>query len=152
MNKENDEYLVNKYPKIFKNRYGNMRETAMCWGFSCGDGWFWLIDNLCSQIQWKIDHPSWKDGKPQVIEQVVATQVKEKFGGLCFYVECASPEIYAIIHFAESISHSICEECGSTKNIGHTNGWITTLCEDCSKSEKYKNKEWIKKDKNEKLG
>lgn len=147
MTQELEFKLVEKYPKIFTGYGGDPKKTLLAFGFECGDGWFWLIDNLCSHIQWKIDHPSWKDGKPQIIEQVVATQVKEKFGGLCFYVNSAPIEIHEIIHFAESLSYSICEECGSTKNIGRTTGWITTLCEDCSKSDRYKNKEWIKNDK-----
>ena len=60
MKKENDDYLVNKYPKIFKDRYGDMKQTAMCWGFECGDGWFWIIDNLCGCIQSYIDSNSKK--------------------------------------------------------------------------------------------
>ena len=40
MRKELDEKLCEKYPLIFKNRHADMTETAMCWGFECGDGWF----------------------------------------------------------------------------------------------------------------
>jgi len=132
MKKELDEKLCEKYPKIFVNRHGDMKTTAMCWGFACGDGWYWLIDRLCSNLQWNTDKNN-RDGK---YPQVVASQVKEKFGGLCFYVESATPEQYAVISFAETLSNHTCEECGTTKNIGHTKGWITTLCEDCSVSSK----------------
>ena len=48
---ELDEKLVRDFPKIFRDRHGNMRETAMCWGFQCGDGWFDLIYELCSLLQ-----------------------------------------------------------------------------------------------------
>jgi len=128
MRKELDEKLCAKYPKIFVNRHGDMRTTCMCWGFACGDGWYWLIDRLCSNLQWNTDKNN-RDGK---YPQVVASQVKEKFGGLCFYVESATPEQYAVISFAETLSNYTCEVCGTTKNIGHTKGWITTLCEDCA--------------------
>jgi len=128
MKKELDEKLCAKYPKIFANRHGDMRTTAMCWGFACGDGWYWLIDRLCSNLQWDTDNNN-RNGK---YPQVVASQVKEKFGGLSFYVESATPEQYAVISFAETLSNYTCEECGTTKNIGHTKGWIQTLCEDCA--------------------
>ena len=49
----------------------------MCWGFSCGDGWYLLIDRLCSSLQWDTDTNKYP--------QVVATQVKEKYGTLRFY-------------------------------------------------------------------
>lgn len=55
MSPELDERLVKKYPKIFKDRYADMRTTAMCWGFECGDGWYNIIDALCANIQSHID-------------------------------------------------------------------------------------------------
>ena len=55
MSPELDEMLVVKYPKIFGNRFGSMNETCMCWGFSHGDGWYKIIDNLCANIQSHID-------------------------------------------------------------------------------------------------
>ncbi len=133
MRQELDEKLCAKYPKIFANRHGDMKQTCMVWGFECSDGWYWLIDQLCSNLQWNTDKNN-RDGK---YPQVVASQVKEKFGGLSFYVESATPEQYAVISFVESLSYKVCENCGSTKNIGHTKGWITTLCEDCSVNSKH---------------
>ena len=50
MRNELDELLCAKYPKIFVNRHADMTTTAMCWGFDCGDGWYNIIDALCSQI------------------------------------------------------------------------------------------------------
>ena len=134
MRQELDEKLCAKYPKIFVNRHGDKMKTLMCWGFSCGDGWYWLIDRLCSNLQWNTDH----NNQPQI----VAVQVKEKFGGLRFYVESASPEQYAVISFAESLSYGVCEECGSPHNIGRTSGWIRTLCETCAGD----NETWTKKE------
>ena len=51
MREELDAKLVEKYPLLFKDRYAPMNETAMCWGFEIGDGWYQIIDSLCSQIQ-----------------------------------------------------------------------------------------------------
>jgi hypothetical protein len=57
MNEKLDAQLVEKYPHMFQNRYKSMQETAMCWGFECGDGWFHIIDSLCSNIE---HHVKWK--------------------------------------------------------------------------------------------
>lgn len=191
MNTELDKKLVEKYPLIFKDRYGDMKETAMCWGFECGDGWYDLIDGLCSNLQFNTDNNNKqyviknkvlrflvpflitivtkipgsynlnrkKQINPLVIirsfliskvhkfrsnlkfdyiesgkyPQIVATQVKEKFGGLRFYTQRGSSEQHSVISFAESLSYRICETCGSMKNVGRTNGWIVTLCETCAK-------------------
>lgn len=53
-----DRYLVLKYPKLFVNRYKTPMESCLSFGFECGDGWFWLIDNLCDSIQSYIDNNS----------------------------------------------------------------------------------------------
>lgn len=55
MNNELDEKLCAAYPKMFVNRHADMRTTAMCWGFSCGDGWYNIINHLCGNIQSHID-------------------------------------------------------------------------------------------------
>ena len=127
MTQELDEKLCKDYPKIFADRHADMRTTAMCWGFDCNDGWFWLINNLCKTIQDYIDN-----NKHLNIPQVVATQVKEKFGGLCFYYNGGDNLISGMVWLAESLSYSICENCGSTKDVTHnTEGWIYTRCKTC---------------------
>lgn len=55
MRKELDELLCSRYPKLFRDRHAPMQQTCMCWGFDCGDGWFDVIDVLCSNIQSHID-------------------------------------------------------------------------------------------------
>ena len=131
MRKELDDKLVKKYPKIFKDRNADMKETAMCWGFDHDDGWFWLIDNLCESIQGYIDRND--------VPQVVATQVKEKFGSLRFYYEGGNDLIDGMVWLVEDMSYNICEICGSTKNVGVTSGWIKTVCKDCVKEKDIKN-------------
>jgi hypothetical protein len=46
MKKELDEKLCADYPELYSQRHGDMRETCMCWGFDCEDGWYDLIDTL----------------------------------------------------------------------------------------------------------
>ena len=55
MKQELDELLCAKYPLIFKDRNAPMTQTAMCWGFDCGDGWFTIIDTLCGLLTNKYD-------------------------------------------------------------------------------------------------
>lgn len=126
MSPELDKKLCEKYPKIFANRNGNPQETLMCWGFECGDGWYDLIDTLCGWLQFNTD----KNGHlPKYASQVVAVQVKEKFGGLRFYVEGASEVQYAAISFAEAMSYKICDVCGAPGKPS-TGGWISTRCDE----------------------
>ena len=124
MSPDKDKALCEKYPKIFAQRHGNMRETAMCWGFECSDGWYPLIDTLCNWLQ------SMTDNNPNHAEfpQVVATQVKEKFGGLRFYVHGATDYQHGAIDMAESLSYRICEVCG-LPGKPTTEGWIKTVCD-----------------------
>ncbi len=132
MKDELDKQLVEKYPKIFKDRYANMQETAMCWGFECGDGWYQILDSLCGQIQSYIDwnnrsaEAGYKDFQP--IEQVVAVQVKEKFGGLRFYYDGGDKHISGMVRMAESWASHTCEECGAPGKH-RSGGWIRTLCD-----------------------
>jgi hypothetical protein len=126
MTKELDKKLCAKYPKIFAQRNLPMNQTAMCWGFDVGDGWYWLIDQLCDRIQ------SYLDNNPHLkIPQVEAVQVKEKFAGLRFYINGGDDDIYGAISLAEHMSYNICEVCGSTKDIGCTQGWLMTICKSC---------------------
>jgi hypothetical protein len=118
--------LFEKYPKIFSEKDLDMTKTAMCWGICVGDGWYTLIDRLCDYLQFLTD----KQNAPQV----VASQVKEKFGTLRFHTRGVNEEQDAIISFAESLSGSICETCGKPANMDNRRtetGWIVTRCDEC---------------------
>ena len=74
---------------------------------------------------------------------VTVTQIKEKFGGLCFYYNGGDDDIFGMTRLAESLSYKICESCGTTLNVGQTNGWIYTCCWDClNKNERAKDLTW----------
>lgn len=127
MSPELDEYLCKKYPKIFIERHLSIQESAMPWGFQHGDGWKDLIDNLCGFIQSRIDN------NPHLnIPQVVFETVKEKFSTLRIYYSGGDETISGAVQFAEYLSGSICEECGTQENVGMTTGgWHKTICKDC---------------------
>ena len=134
MKQELDELLCTKYPKMMVNRNKDMKETCMCWGFECGDGWFNILDQLMSNIQHHIDwnNQNFEKGYTQYkqVAQVTLDQVKEKFGTLRFYYTGGDDIIDGMVRMAESMSGCTCEECG---NIGKSRGggWIHTYCEPC---------------------
>lgn len=126
----NKNELINKYPKIFKNVQLSPQESPMAFGIECGDGWLDLIDRLCSSLQFMTD----KNNYPQV----VANQVKEKFGGLRFYYheegdsnEYEDGFISGQVDFAEDESYHICEVCGTNRDVSTSSGWMITLCKSC---------------------
>ena len=137
MKEEFDKKLCEKYPKIFKNRNGSMQETCMCWGFSHGDGWYDIIDSLCASIQNHINNKRYQFREMSQEDfdeehQVVAAQVKEKFGGLRFYVDGGDDWVYGAISMAESMSYRTCEVCGAPGKTRGT-GWIRTTCDEHTK-------------------
>jgi hypothetical protein len=121
MKKELDELLCRRYPLIFAERGLPMNETCMCWGFACEDGWFDLIDALCERLQFWTD----RNGAPQV----VASQVKEKYGELCFYPRGAASDMQSgMILMAEAMSARICEQCGRPGRTLVNGYWFMTRC------------------------
>lgn len=155
MRKELDEQLCAKYPEIFRDRRGDMRKTCMVWGFDCGDGWFNIIDAMCANIQghiknrlenikltekWnaKVNDPEheWtaiverkERPVPEPVPQVVATQVKEKFGSLRFYFVGGDDYIDGIVDMATSMSYCTCEVCGAP-GTSESEGWVRVRCEE----------------------
>lgn len=94
------------------------------WGFECGDGWMDLIYSLSQAISTHIESTG---------SDIVATQVKEKFGTLRFYVDGGDEEVFRLIDTAEQESATICETCGAPGTLV-TKGWCSTLCESCRHS------------------
>jgi hypothetical protein len=61
-----------------------------------------------------------------------ASQVKEKFGTLRFYMTSHSEEMHELIDQAEAISGKTCENCGGPGRLNNS-GWISCLCDECRK-------------------
>jgi hypothetical protein len=125
MKQELDKLLCERYPKMLVNRNKPMTETAMCWGFECGDGWFNILNQLMSNIQHHID---WKEKQGKPVPQVTLDQVKEKFGTLRFYYTGGDEYISGLVSMAEAMSGVTCEECGNPGER-HGGGWVRTLCD-----------------------
>ena len=86
-----------------------------CGFFDVDSGWYPLIKDLIDDLI--------KLGWDKQV-----CQVKEKFGGLRFYINSGSNEIFARITFAENKSHEICETCGEKGEMRTDLGWYRTLC------------------------
>lgn len=102
-------------------------------GLTINVGWFPMVLALAEALEvWNRAHPS--------DPPVVAQQIKEKFGGLRFYVSHQPDGVDSIISAAEDVSFSICEDCGDAgKEVVSKGGWVRTLCSACT----FKNSAWL---------
>ena len=89
--------------------------------FGVGDGWYGILKELIIGIEaGDIKEKNW-------ITKV--TQLKEKFGGLRFYVTGTSKKNWDLIRKAEEKSYAVCEDTGSEIEVGTWNdGWVRTIC------------------------
>ena len=71
MNKDLEKKLLDKYPKIFVIDKGI--NSISKYGIGIGDGWYTLVDTLCSSIQTYIDN-----NRHFINSQVELRQIKEK--------------------------------------------------------------------------
>ena len=126
MSPELDQKLCEKYPLIMAERKLGAMETAMCWGFDHGDGWYNLLDSSMHLVQSHIDM---LNKRKYHVEQVVFEQVKEKFGMLTIYHRGGNSYTDGVLRMAEEMSRHVCEECGKP-GYPNSKGWIRTLCDE----------------------
>ena len=103
-----------RWPHWFKNCY-----------VSCGPGWFDLLWDLCEKIERLDPGPDFE-----------IRDVKEKFGGLRFYISAVHQDkadaVYALIDEAEQRASITCDTCGLPGETRYDRGWILTLCDTCN--------------------
>lgn len=116
MNQANTLKLTNDFPRIFPQPFY----------FECGDGWFDLLYKTCTEIENECIKLGVKSDK-----WITASQVKEKYGTLRFYVNNYIDSIFSIIEAAEVKSSTTCEECGMPGSTKDNSGWIHTRCSVC---------------------
>jgi hypothetical protein len=134
-----DNKLVKAFPLLYGDRNAPKQSTCMCWGFP-GDGWFDLIWDLSSKLEPLIQ--KFIDENQDTELYPKAFQVKEKFGGLRFYMTCGTDEISDLISEAEVLSLKTCEECGKPGEE-RVSGRIHTLCDCCHENwDKIRTKRW----------
>ena len=84
---------------------------------SCGDGWLQLLHDCIAELL----AAGWDKH---------ILQIKEKFGGLRFYIGSGTEEIHDIISKYEGISYETCEVCGEKGKPYRNMPWHRTLCDD----------------------
>lgn len=150
MNDENNKYLNDKYGDMIR-KFEYKGEQLPFW-FECGDGWLTLIDTLCACIKNELDFAKRQldlrrekgQEVPEEEYEVIALkvqQVKEKFGGLRFYVYGGNETTQGMIRLAESMSHKICECCGKPGKL-KSEGWWRTMCDPCRIDDEKRKAEW----------
>lgn len=137
MNQELDEALVRDFPNLFADRSGDIRQTCMVWGFECGSGWEPLIRELAEKLeplckayteQMTEDQMEWYGGGPR------ASQIKEKYGTLRFYMTSETDEMSKHIREAEEKSEITCETCGKPGTL-RGKYWLYVSCAEHAKDE-----------------
>lgn len=122
----------------FREQYkkGMICDLYGAFGCECGDGWYELLYDLCTEITETYK----KHDKPV---DITVEQIKEKYGELCFYYsfEYSSPDLADVHREVDEIaakwekkSAEICEECGKPGALRSELPWIRTLCDDCLSS------------------
>jgi hypothetical protein len=159
MTLELEKQLIEKYPKLFKNINKSPKETLICFGAECGDGWFDILDNLCGFITNLQKNRSYfiKKNDGEYVNfycpDVVFDQIKEKYGTLRVYwhfgelnyaelgfevkdtdelyknISRYSDTIESAIDFCEYLSSKTCEVTGKPGKL-YSRGWCVTLCKE----------------------
>jgi hypothetical protein len=118
MRKELDDALCRRYPTLYQKRSNN--ESLMHYGFSCGDGWYHIIDVISHLLT---EHN----------QDITASQIKEKFGKLRFsYAGAHDDYSRGVTTIAEQVSGITCEGCGATSQARRFGGYISTMCQVCA--------------------
>lgn len=120
MDKTLEARLFERYPEIFRERNLPKESSEMYWGLQVGDGWHPLLESLCRDLQNATD----TNGSPQV----VATQVKSKFGRLRFHAHRQDDRQKAMIELAEEASARTCDICGAPGELVPSRRSSSTRC------------------------
>jgi len=119
MNKEHTKQLVESCPILYRGGFG----------FECRDGWFQMISDLSVKLEVICEQALMKgtliDDLPK------ASQVKEKFGSLRFYLSHGLEGMEELIDKAEDQSENICDMCGVPGDMHTDGGCYRVRCNKC---------------------
>lgn len=98
--------------------------------------WTWTgLPATLDEIQAQV-YPGWHPILARLVDDLLSlgwdgqvTQVKEKFGGLQFYIKQKSDVLRDRIHVAQEEAYRTCEICGRP-GLPRSGGWIKTLCDE----------------------
>lgn len=159
--------FMERFPILFQDSKKDMTQTCMCWGIECPIGWYHILEQLCTLLEFYNMEFTKNHGIA-----IIADQVKEKYGTLRFYytvrdvdrngtavavmdervkdeenrhqIAVEALELIAdnIIGEADHMTENTCAACGvplDKENKVETEGWITFICKECDEK---RQKEW----------
>lgn len=115
---ELDRLYLQEYQRLAK-KFPRLYTKVMC-GISFHLAWGPVIDELSEEIE--------KIVMEDNLTEFKVDQVKEKFGGLRYYVSGANDRVYKAIAKAEKKIETMCVVCGEPGKLC-TNGWWTVYCD-----------------------
>ena len=93
------------------------------------------MEAMLKKSPWIRKNPTWnEENKTYIVNhnprhRVCASQVKEKWGTLRFYMQGGTEEMHEFIRESEQKSAVTCELCGKLGTI-RNQGWVRTLCDE----------------------
>lgn len=127
--KEFEAKLVENFPDLYADMHGDASKTCLAFGVEIAPGWYDLVYSLSAKVDAII-----QSFPKEIAKNYRVSQVKEKFGGLRFYMTTSTPEVAELIHEAESVSYKLCQTCGQPGKLV-TGGWLYVSCKDHAKQE-----------------
>lgn len=118
MNDAHTQRLFQAFPALYRDHTASITQSLMAFGFDCGDGWADLLHDLSQ----KLTAHARETGL-----DIVAIQVKEKWGELVVYADGTDDEADQLIEAAREASATICEQCGAPGRL-YRRGWHQTRC------------------------
>lgn len=122
MTQERRDKIVADHPLLFSYPIGTF--------FDCADGWLDLIEDLANKLEPLIKKFISENPSESAKDFPCASQVKEKYGTLRFYMLTETDEMSKLVHEAEDKSAKICENCGKEGRL-RGDHWYYTLCDEC---------------------
>lgn len=136
MNTENTKRIIDACPSLFETIEDEQRRMSneelfspIAFYFECGDGWTDLLVDLCKKIQ--AHAVTLPEGATQ---DIVALQVKEKYGTLRFYLSVHDDTLENLVKEAEERSACTCETCGKPGTLRGAM-WMYTACDEHTRVE-----------------
>lgn len=130
MDKEYNKQLVEKYPFLLPRNRGTGK-VSHDYDYSytelddMPDGWRKAFgEQMCEEIKQELEEKG-------LLDQYRISQIKEKYGALCWYdFGCTKKILREIIPKYEKLSTRTCIKCGKPATR-ITLGWISPYCDDC---------------------